>query len=178
MTQDIFNVLKNFEKHSNDMFAVHHSKEKGDPTPFLLRSSESGEDAVFDITNALDKNGLPDHDRPEHVDRRFYQAAQKEAVATLQLGRPWVATAAKSLLDHFSPQPSVRFGSDLVNAARAVRRSKHETFFQLHRHLQTWAIFRVALGAMSLPARRGWRTSWSWQTPKVQTRLSVSRWHA
>ncbi len=121
-----------------------------------MRNSETGEDAVFDIINALERNGLPDHDRPEHVDRRFYPAAQKEASTSLLQGRPWVAPVATDLLHHFSPQPSVYFGSDLSNAAKTARRSECETFFQFHRHLQTWANSHVALGATSRPYECWW----------------------
>ena len=87
MKPDLLAVLKCFQKHNS--MIVNNYKKDNDPNPYFMRSSESGEDAVFDIMNAVEKNGLPDHDRPEHVDRRFYQAAQTEAAASLRMGRPW-----------------------------------------------------------------------------------------
>ncbi len=101
-----------------------HYKKNNDPNPLLIRNSETGEDAVFETMTALERNGLPGYDRPERVDRRYYQAAQREAVASLQLCRPWVAPVTRDLLHHFSLQPSVRFGSELVSAARDARRSE------------------------------------------------------
>ena len=68
-----------------------------------MRNADPGEGTVFDITHALEKHGLPDHDRPEHVDPQIFQAAQREADESFALGRHWVAHVTKDLLQHFSP---------------------------------------------------------------------------
>ena len=61
-----------------------------------MRDDEACEDSILDIVNALGKSGVPMHDRPEHVDRKFYLAAHREAVSAIQLGRPWVASVTRT----------------------------------------------------------------------------------
>ncbi len=67
-----------------------------DPNPLRMRNADPGKGTVFDITHALEKHGLLDHDRPERVGPRIFQAAQREADESFALGRPGWRTSPTS----------------------------------------------------------------------------------
>mgnify|MGYP002804225382 CR=1 FL=1 len=89
-----------FERQS-EIMAVRYKRNK-ESSPLLMRSDAASEERVLDILNSLSRNGLPSFDRPQHIGRRYYEAAHREASAAVQPRRPWVATLTRDKFCHSS----------------------------------------------------------------------------
>ena len=124
--------------------------------PHLGADEDSGDDDSFDIQGALAEKGLHDYDRPEHIAAKHYGPSKKACVTSLRRGVPWVSDRTSSLLKDFAPQPTDRFDLDPIEAKRAMDRKQFSGFVHFQRRNRTWAMFHVAVGALSLSDAMYW----------------------
>ena len=82
---------------------------------------------MFDIVKALSEAGLPNSQRPEHVDKSAYAGATKSGKKFAAKGRPWILEKTTDVLHNFAPVSSKRFHLDPSKAQAIAKRNRSET---------------------------------------------------
>jgi hypothetical protein len=143
--------------HASDVFkgfayAIKDLHRRRRPNPHRAGDGSGSEDDEFyDVSAHLKRAGLDVGRRPEHMRPHLMNRLQEQQGQADRKGRPYVSPATSELLRHWAPRPSPAFSLDPLRAAdRLEQRAKQfEGPVHLLRHLLTWGLSHIAVGAFA-----------------------------